>query len=99
MNCLCCQSEKTQQFGKDCKSNQRFICLDCGKICQPEREKPLGEMILALDKAENVQRHLTEGSSIRTTERLNRRLQRLQERGQSESDKKTYVSYTHWPVA
>jgi transposase-like protein/IS1 family transposase len=70
MNCPTCQSENTKKFGRDRKGNQRFRCLACGKTFQPEREKPLGDMILALDKAEAVLRHLVEGCSIRTTERL-----------------------------
>lgn len=70
MNCPTCQSEQTKKFGKDRKGNQRFRCLACDKTFQLEREKPLGEMILALDKAEDVLRHLVERCSVRTTERL-----------------------------
>ncbi|MDX2042022.1 MAG: IS1 family transposase [Acidobacteriota bacterium] len=70
MNCTICQSEKTKKFGKDRNGNQRFRCLDCKKTFQQEREKPLGEMTLAIEKAIMVLRHLVEGCSIRTTERL-----------------------------
>ncbi len=70
MNCPHCESDQTKRFGKDRKGNQRFRCLACGKTFQPERDKPLGEMTLALDKAEAVLRLLVEGCSIRTTERI-----------------------------
>lgn len=70
MNCTICQSEKTKKFGKDRHGNQRFRCLDCKKTFQQEREKPLGEMTLPIDKAIAVLRCLVEGCSIRSTERL-----------------------------
>lgn len=70
MNCTICQSEKTKKFGKDRNGNQRFRCLDCKKTFQQEREKPLGEMQLAMNKVIDVLKHLVEGCSIRTTERI-----------------------------
>lgn len=70
MNCTICQSEKTKKFGKDRNGNQRFRCLDCKKTFQADREKPLGEMTLAIDKAISVLRCLVEGCSIRSTSRL-----------------------------
>ncbi len=70
MTCSTCQSGLTKKFGKDRKGNQRFRCLMCKVTFQEERNKPLGEMILAIDKAIAVLRHLVEGCSIRTTERL-----------------------------
>lgn len=70
MCCPLCQSEKTKKFGKDRKGNQRYCCLDCNKTFQHGRAKPLGEMILAVEKAESVLRPLVEGCSIRSTERL-----------------------------
>lgn len=70
MNCPTCQSAQTKKFGRDRKGYQRFRCLSCEKTFQEEREKPPGEMILAMDKAESVLSHLVEGCSIRSTERL-----------------------------
>lgn len=70
MNCIHCDSAQTKKFGKDRKGNQRFRCLACDKTFQEGREKPLGEMTLALDKAIAVLRLLVEGCSIRSTERL-----------------------------
>jgi transposase-like protein/IS1 family transposase len=70
VNCPDCEGVKIKKFGKDRKGNQRFQCLTCKKTFQPERDKPLGEMILAVDKAIAVLRLLVEGCSIRSTERL-----------------------------
>lgn len=70
MTCTHCQSEETKKFGKDRYGNQRFRCLSCHRTFQQEREKPLGEMTLAMEKAIDVLRHLVEGCSIRTTERI-----------------------------
>lgn len=70
MNCLYCQSEKIKKFGKDRKGNQRYYCKACDQTFQEEREKPLGEMILAKDKAIMVLRLLVKGCFIRSTERL-----------------------------
>lgn len=70
MNCTICQSEKTKKFGKDRNGNQRFRCLDCKKTFQSDREKPLGEMTLAVSKVIAVLKQLVEGSSIRSTERI-----------------------------
>lgn len=70
MNCTICQSEKTKKFGKDRNGNQRFRCLDCKKTFQQEREKPIGEMTLAMSKVIAVLKQLVEGSSIRSTERI-----------------------------
>lgn len=70
MTCPTCQSAQTKKFGKDRYGNQRFRCNACKTTFQEEREKPLGEMILAIDKAITVLRRLVEGCSIRTTERL-----------------------------
>ena len=69
MNCSTCTSA-TKKHGKDRNGNQRFRCLACKKTFIEEREKPLGEMILAEEKALAVLHHLVEGCSIRSTERL-----------------------------
>jgi transposase-like protein/IS1 family transposase len=69
MNCTTCQSE-ARRFGKDRKGNQRFQCLTCKKTFTEPKEKPLGNMILAEEKALSVLHHLVEGCSIRSTERI-----------------------------
>src|ERR1044072_3732629 len=69
MNCTTCQSE-ARRFGKDRKGNQRFQCLTCKKTFNEPKEKPLGSMTLAEDKALSVLHHLVEGCSIRSTERI-----------------------------
>lgn len=70
MNCTICQSEKTKKFGKDRKGNQRFRCLACEKTFQEVQDKPLGDMLLPMEKALSVLEHLVEGCSIRTTARI-----------------------------
>lgn len=70
MNCPECDSAKTKKFGKDRKGNQRFRCLACEKAFQKSQDKPLGEMLLPMDKALSVLEHLVEGCSIRTTARI-----------------------------
>lgn len=69
MKCPTCQSG-ARRFGKDRKSNQRFQCLTCKKTFSEPKEKPLGNMILAEEKALSVLHHLVEGCSIRSTERI-----------------------------
>lgn len=69
MNCQTCNAP-TKKAGKDRKGNQRFQCLTCKKTFIEPTEKPLGEMILAEDKAISVLHHLVEGCSIRSTERI-----------------------------
>ena len=69
MNCTDCNG-LTKKHGKDRKGNQRFRCLTCGKTFNEPKEKPLGEMILAEEKAISVLHHLVEGCSIRSTERI-----------------------------
>ena len=69
MNCQACNAP-AKKFGKDREGTQRYRCLTCGKTFTEPKEKPLGEMILAEDKALSVLHHLVEGCSIRTTERI-----------------------------
>lgn len=69
MNCETCDAP-AKKFGKDRKGNQRFRCLTCGKTFSALKEKPLGDMILAEEKAISVLHHLVEGCSIRSTERI-----------------------------
>ncbi len=69
MNCPTCNAP-TKKSGKDRKGNQRFQCLTCKKTFIEPQEKPLGEMILAEDKTISVLRHLVEGCSVHTSERI-----------------------------
>src|ERR1044072_1300572 len=69
MNCTDCNG-LTKKHGKDRKGQQRYRCTNCGKTWIEPHEKPLGEMILAKDKAISVLHHLVEGCSIRSTERI-----------------------------
>jgi transposase-like protein/IS1 family transposase len=69
MNCIDCNG-LTKKHGKDRAGDQRYRCLSCGKTFTEPKQKPLGDMILAEDKALSVLAHLVEGCSIRSTERL-----------------------------
>ncbi|MEN3334959.1 MAG: hypothetical protein V7641_4324 [Blastocatellia bacterium] len=69
MNCITCNSE-TRRFGKDRKGNQRFQCLTCKKTFSEPKDKPLGNMTLAMEKVLLIMRLLVEGNSIRSTERI-----------------------------
>jgi transposase-like protein/IS1 family transposase len=71
MDCQTCNGP-TKKFGKDRKGHQRFRCLSCKVTFIEPYEKPLGEMILAEDRALSVIQHLVEGCSIRSTERITR---------------------------
>src|SRR3990172_7291249 len=48
---------------------KRFKCCDCGVTFSAAKPKPLGDMTVNLDKAKLALRMLTEGMSIRATER------------------------------
>jgi transposase-like protein/IS1 family transposase len=69
MVCHNCQI-KAKKFGRDRKGNQRFRCNGCKKTFQPEREKPLNNMYLPLDKATLCLQLLVEGNSLRSVERI-----------------------------
>ncbi len=69
MNCLNCESQ-TKKDGKDRNGNQRFKCLACGKRFSEPKEKNLGKMILAEEKALLCLNLLVEGNSVRSTERI-----------------------------
>lgn len=69
MNCQTCNG-LTKKAGKDRKGQQRYQCLTCKQTFIEPKEKPLGEMILAEEKAISVLQHLVEGCSIRSTERI-----------------------------
>ena len=65
-----CHHPKTIGWGKDRHGNPRRKCKDCGATYGIIPERPLGSMRLPLDKATMVVSLLTEGSSIRSAERV-----------------------------
>jgi transposase-like protein/IS1 family transposase len=65
-----CPHSRVKRFGKDRKGNQRFRCLDCGKTWSVAGPKPLGVMRVPVETAKLALRLLTEGASIRSTERV-----------------------------
>lgn len=69
MNCPSCESQ-SKKDGKDRNGNQRFKCLACNKRFAIAKDKNLGSMILAEEKALLCLNLLVEGSSIRSTERI-----------------------------
>lgn len=69
MVCHNCQI-KAKKFGKDRKGNQRFRCVPCNRTFQAEREKPLNNMYLPLDKATLCLQLMVEGNSLRSIERI-----------------------------
>ena len=70
MNCTQCDSDKTKKFGKDRKSHQRFRCLACNATFQAAQHKPLGDMLLPMEKALLALELLVEGNSVRSTARI-----------------------------
>ena len=66
---IACAHSNAKRFGHDRKGNQRFRCLLCGKTWTVRQPKPLGDMRVPVDKAKLALRLLTEGMSIRATER------------------------------
>src|ERR671921_880560 len=69
MTCHNCQKD-AQRYGKDRKVNQRYRCLPCKRSFSEQKEKPLNNMYLPLDKALLCLQLLLEGNSIRSTERI-----------------------------
>lgn len=69
MNCPNCES-LTKKHGTDRKGNQRFRCLACGKTFAEPKNKTLGNMYLADEKALTCLQLLVEGMSIRSIERV-----------------------------
>jgi len=69
MTCHNCKIE-AKKFGKDRYGNQRYRCNSCRKTFQEEREKLLGNMYLAEEKALLCLQLLVEGNSIRSIERI-----------------------------
>ena len=69
MNCSNCDG-LSKKDGKDRDGNQRFKCTACKKRFSIPKEKLLGAMILAEEKALMCLNLLVEGNSIRSTERI-----------------------------
>ncbi len=69
MTCHNCQSQ-CKRFGKHRNGLQRFRCNQCSKTYTEDHQRPLDEMRLPLDKAENLLRLLLEGMSVRSVERV-----------------------------
>ncbi len=69
---ICCAHPEWAKDGRDKFGNQRFRCKICGKRFVGPQSKPLGIMRLPVDKAKLVLRLLTDGSSIRSAERITR---------------------------
>jgi transposase-like protein/IS1 family transposase len=68
MQCQACQVP-AKKHGRDRYGNQRYRCRTCGTFSE-RRARPLGAMRLPVDRAVLVLHMLTEGSSIRTVERV-----------------------------
>jgi len=68
MQCPVCQSP-AKKFGKP-QGHQRYHCRSCRKSWSERPARPLGEMRLPVERAELVLHMLTEGSSVRTVERV-----------------------------
>ena len=65
-----CRHGQTIGWGKDRAGNARRRCKDCGKVLSIVPPRPLGRMRISLDDATLVLSLLTEGSSIRSAERV-----------------------------
>ena len=65
-----CLHPKTIGWGRDRYGNPRRKCKDCGATYGIIPERPLGNMRLPLDKATLCLQLLTEGNSVRSTERV-----------------------------
>jgi transposase-like protein/IS1 family transposase len=69
MTCHNCQID-CNRFGKHRNGLQRFRCSQCRKTFTEDRQKPLDEMRIPLDKAIMVLKLLVEGTSVRSIERV-----------------------------
>src|SRR5215213_537722 len=69
MVCHKCKVE-AKKNGKDRKGNQRFRCDACSKTFTEAQDKPLDNMYLPVDKAEQCLKLLVEGCSLRSVERI-----------------------------
>jgi transposase-like protein len=69
MSCPTC-NYPAKKFGKHRNGLQRYRCPNCNKTFTEPHESPLGDMILAEQKALTVLEHLVEGRSVRSTARI-----------------------------
>jgi len=69
MNCPTCNAP-AKKFGKHRNGLQRYRCRACKKTFTESHKRPLGDMILAEEKAMSILQHLVEGCSVRTTSRI-----------------------------
>lgn len=69
MTCHNCQNEARKR-GKDRKGNQRYYCATCFKSFIEPQDKPLDNMYLPIEKAEQCLKMLLEGCSLRSVERM-----------------------------
>lgn len=66
-----CKHEQLSKHGKDRKGNQRWKCRQCGlTVTNNEHRRPLGDMRVDQNDAEQVLRMILEGMSIRACERI-----------------------------
>jgi IS1 family transposase/transposase-like protein len=65
-----CHHGETVGWGKDRQGNVRRKCKSCGKVVSIVPARPLGRMRISLENATLVLSLLTEGSSIRSAERV-----------------------------
>jgi len=66
-----CSHANYKKSGKTAAGTQRYKCKDCGvRFSDDTPDKPLGKMLLGLDKAELILGMLLEGMSIRAASRL-----------------------------
>ena len=64
-----CKHTRKVSKGKDRKGQQRWKCKDCGVSWTVYKPKPFGKMKVNVDKAKLALQLLTDGMSIRATER------------------------------
>src|SRR5258706_159620 len=69
MTCHNCNS-LCKRFGKHRNGLQRFRCKQCGRTLTEERNKPLDDMRISIDKALLCLSLLVEGNSVRSIERI-----------------------------
>jgi transposase-like protein/IS1 family transposase len=69
MTCHYCRTT-CKRSGKHRNGLQRFRCNQCRKTFTEDHRRPLDEMRIPLDRAENVLRLLLEGMSVRSVERV-----------------------------
>lgn len=71
MNCPTCQAENLPKWGRTTAGNQRYRCAPCRRtVTNSPAPSPIAPMRLPFDRAVLVLSMLTEGMSIRATERV-----------------------------